>query len=123
MSGTYFVRKHFSFDAAHLLENHDGKCKNLHGHTWHGWAQVKSEGLNYQNMVIDFSDLKKILSFTVQALDHNFINRVLNQPNPTSEFIARLFYEELSSRLVDYSGVHIDAVCIQETDGSEAIYR
>ena len=29
------VSKEFTFDAAHHLFNYEGKCKSLHGHTYH----------------------------------------------------------------------------------------
>ena len=28
------LNKEFKFDTAHLLPNHKGQCKNLHGHTY-----------------------------------------------------------------------------------------
>ena len=28
------IAKEFNFDMAHMLDGHDGKCKNLHGHTY-----------------------------------------------------------------------------------------
>ena len=40
------VSKEFSFDMAHLLDGHDGKCQNLHGHTYK--LQVVNNGsFNY----------------------------------------------------------------------------
>jgi 6-pyruvoyltetrahydropterin/6-carboxytetrahydropterin synthase len=28
------ICRSFSFDSAHQLPNHDGKCRHLHGHTY-----------------------------------------------------------------------------------------
>ena len=34
------IAKEFSFDIAHMLDGHDGKCKNLHGHTYRLQVEV-----------------------------------------------------------------------------------
>ncbi|MBN6080937.1 6-carboxytetrahydropterin synthase QueD [Aggregatibacter actinomycetemcomitans] len=71
------VSKEFSFDMAHLLDGHDGKCQNLHGHTYK--LQVEVRGNLYQEgakqgMVIDFSDLKKTVNHAIlEPMDHAFI--------------------------------------------------
>ncbi|QEH45287.1 6-carboxytetrahydropterin synthase QueD [Aggregatibacter actinomycetemcomitans] len=71
------VSKEFSFDMAHLLDGHDGKCQNLHGHTYKLQVEVRGdlyqEGAK-QGMVIDFSDLKKIVNHAIlEPMDHAFI--------------------------------------------------
>ena len=37
------IAKEFSFDMAHMLDGHDGKCKNLHGHTYKLQVEVAGE--------------------------------------------------------------------------------
>lgn len=32
MAEQFSIIKEFRFEAAHLLDGHDGKCNNLHGH-------------------------------------------------------------------------------------------
>ncbi|MBN6074700.1 6-carboxytetrahydropterin synthase QueD [Aggregatibacter actinomycetemcomitans] len=71
------VSKEFSFDMAHLLDGHDGKCQNLHGHTYKLQVEVRGdlyqEGAK-QGMVIDFSDLKKTVNRAIlEPMDHAFI--------------------------------------------------
>ncbi|MBN6067042.1 6-carboxytetrahydropterin synthase QueD [Aggregatibacter actinomycetemcomitans] len=71
------VSKEFSFDMAHLLDGHDGKCQNLHGHTYKLQVEVRGdlyqEGAK-QGMVIDFSDLKKTVNHAIlEPMDHAFI--------------------------------------------------
>ena len=41
------ISKEFSFDMAHLLDGHDGKCQNLHGHTYK--LQVEISGDLYKS--------------------------------------------------------------------------
>ena len=67
------IVKQFSFDAAHQLVGHCGKCANLHGHTYK--LEVAVEGPlitsgSSEGMVIDFSDLKSAAGELVDKLDH-----------------------------------------------------
>ena len=52
------VTKTVKFDAAHILTNHDGLCKNLHGHTYRVDISVSQADSIDQDMVIDFAKLK-----------------------------------------------------------------
>ncbi|MFH4415700.1 MAG: 6-carboxytetrahydropterin synthase QueD [Neisseriaceae bacterium] len=77
MTGTYTVNKQFCFEMAHLLDGHDGKCKNLHGHGYVLQVEVTAplcrEGVK-EGMVIDFGDLKTIVEEKIIShLDHAFI--------------------------------------------------
>jgi len=77
------VVKRVSFDAAHLLPNYPGKCKNLHGHHW--IVDIGYEGIvdPRTGMVADFSGLKGMVSPLLETLDHHFLNDVIE--NPTAE--------------------------------------
>ena len=66
--------KTIKFDAAHVLTNHEGLCKNLHGHTYRVDVTVAQSADDTKDMVIDFKDLKKIASEVVcDRFDHAFI--------------------------------------------------
>ena len=66
------VTKTVRFDAAHVLTNHQGLCKNLHGHTYRVDISVAGDGTN--DMVMDFKDLKRIATATIcDHFDHAFI--------------------------------------------------
>ena len=56
------VTKTIKFDAAHVLTNHEGLCKNLHGHTYRVDVSVAQAEGDASDMVIDFKDLKRIAS-------------------------------------------------------------
>lgn len=120
--GQWYVKKHFKFDAAHCLERHKGKCKNLHGHTWHGWVSIAATGLDSQEMVVDFGDIKKMLEPIIEQFDHQDLNDVLNYDQPTSEFLAMYIFNKMKRELAGRP-VRLVSVCIQETDGSEAVYH
>lgn len=75
------VTKEFTFDMGHRLPNHNGKCRNIHGHTYklqvtvEGNAEGKVPGASDEGMVIDFSDLKKIVKgFIDEHLDHFYMS-------------------------------------------------
>lgn len=73
------VCKIFTFDAAHQLVGHHGKCANLHGHTYKLEVVVKGPvvneaGASSEGFVIDFQDLKKIVNERiVDQWDHSFL--------------------------------------------------
>lgn len=94
------IAKEFTFDAAHRLLNYDGPCANLHGHTYK--LQIVLFGPVQKNgMVIDFVDLKKIVTEKViSKLDHKFINKIIKQS--TAENIAIWIWKQLEKNLPLY---------------------
>lgn len=84
------------FDAAHHLPGYDGKCSRVHGHTY--TVEVVIEGpIGDDGFVIDFYDLKKIVSRVLEDLDHNDLNSIMQ--NPTAEMIASDIYQRLKTDL------------------------
>lgn len=73
------VTKIFDFEAAHALWNYDGKCKNVHGHTYILEVCVVGtpihDDLHVKNgMVVDFGDLKKwVKDHIVEVYDHSLM--------------------------------------------------
>lgn len=92
------VVKEFTFDAAHKLPSHLGKCKNLHGHTYRLQVGVKGPIDPETGMVVDFATVKEIVGSTiVNALDHGYLNEMDRDEdyfndfpkwNPTAELMA-----------------------------------
>lgn len=70
------VTKIFSFETAHVLYNYDGKCKNMHGHSYKLFVTVKGLPIKdihhpKNGMVVDFGDIKKIVNEEIIELwDH-----------------------------------------------------
>ncbi len=136
------VAKEFSFDMAHLLDGHDGKCQNLHGHTYK--LQVIVSGETEDNgakkgMVIDFADLKKVVNdLIISSMDHAFIYdqsseretkiaQLLQQLNSktfalpvrsTAENLAQFIFQRLQENV----GFHLHSVRLWETPTSFAEY-
>lgn len=71
------IAKEFSFDMAHMLDGHDGKCQNLHGHTYKLQVEVTGnlvEAGAKRGMVMDYSDLKAIVKREIlDPMDHAYI--------------------------------------------------
>jgi 6-pyruvoyltetrahydropterin/6-carboxytetrahydropterin synthase len=80
------VTKKFTFDMAHALYGYDGPCKNIHGHTYVLSITLLGKILNNQahpknGMVIDFTDLKKIINEQIiSKFDHSLVLN-LNSPH------------------------------------------
>ena len=82
----YYVCKRLEISAAHsLMLSYESKCEDLHGHNWIVKIYCKSETLNQDGMVTDFTLIKRDIE---KALDHKNLNDVLPM-NPTAENIAR----------------------------------
>lgn len=137
------ITKQFSFETGHALYGYDGKCKNVHGHSYRldvtviGSPITDSSNVKY-GMVIDFSDLKKIAKEEiVDVFDHATVfnkntphvelarelksrghNVLLVDYQPTSEMMVIDFAEKIKSRLPENIKLH--SLKLQETDTSFA---
>lgn len=133
------VTKTVRFDAAHILTNHQGLCKNLHGHTYRVDVSVAQEDGAGGDMVIDFKDLKRIATETIcDRFDHAFVYntesagereisavverhgmRTVAIPfRSTAENLAKMFFVDLREKV---SG--LVSVRVWETADSCAEYR
>lgn len=54
------VEKSFDFAAAHMLSNYEGKCKNLHGHTYKVTVYAEFDGLDEYGFAMDFNEIGEI---------------------------------------------------------------
>ena len=141
----FYLTKIFHFEAAHALNGYDGKCRNIHGHSYELRVTVKGMPLNEpgnpkNGMVIDFHDLKAIVNQeVVEKLDHSFIignnmpkdfveitkknfDKVVELPyQPTTENMLADFAERIKRRLPQH--VELYSVTLQETRDSIAEWR
>ena len=99
------ITKQFSFETGHALYGYDGKCKNVHGHSYRLDVTVIGQPITDSNnvkfgMVIDFSDLKKIVKEEiVNVFDHA---TVFNKNTPHVELANELQKRGHNVLLVDY---------------------
>jgi 6-pyruvoyltetrahydropterin/6-carboxytetrahydropterin synthase len=129
------VTREIRFCYGHRLLDYDGKCRHLHGHNGRAVITLESEKLDAQGMVVDFGEIKDVVSHWIDTtLDHRMILNekdpilpylreqgepvhVIDQ-NPTAENIARIIFEFAAKR-----GFPVVEVQLWETDHCFATYR
>ncbi len=132
------ITKQFTFETGHALYGHDGKCKNIHGHSYKLSVTIFGKPLGDPKsskfgMIMDFSDLKKIVKEEiVNPLDHATIfNKntphlqlannlksighkvVLVDYQPTSEMLVIDFAKKIKKRLP--GDIQLFSLKLQET--------
>ena len=137
------ITKLFSFETGHALYGYDGKCKNVHGHSYKLSVTVFGKPIADTNhvkygMVIDFSDLKHIVKEEiVNVFDHATVfnkntphvelakeledrghNVLLVDYQPTSEMMVIDFAKKIKKRLPE--NIQLHSLKLQETDSSYA---
>ncbi len=137
------ITKQFNFETGHALYGYDGKCRNVHGHSYKLSVTVIGNPITDTNhvklgMVIDFGDLKKIVKEEiVDQFDHATVfNKntphvelakeltdrghvvILADYQPTSENMVIDFSKRIKSRLPENITLH--SLKLQETDSSFA---
>lgn len=117
------LEKTFAFEAGHLLDHHDGKCRHPHGHSYVLKIVMRAEELitdgPKKNMVMDFSTISTIVKPMIETyFDHKWLNDTLETDSPSAEFMAKWIYEFLESQIHD-----LYAVTICETTTCSATYR
>lgn len=120
------VSKEFTFDAAHHLHDYEGKCKNLHGHTYRAVLGI-SGYTDDRGIMIDFGDIKEIWKEQIEIhLDHRYLNETLPPMNTTAENMVVWIYEKLHEALLDeqlYNGARVEFIRLYETPTSYAEAR
>ncbi|MXN90137.1 6-carboxytetrahydropterin synthase QueD [Flavobacterium sp. Sd200] len=137
------ITKQFTFETGHALYGYDGKCKNVHGHSYKLSVTVMgspiddTENVKY-GMVIDFGDLKKIVKQEiVDVFDHATVfnkntphvelakelsdrghHVILVDYQPTSENMVIDFAEKIKTNLPE--GILLHSLKLQETETSFA---
>jgi 6-pyruvoyltetrahydropterin/6-carboxytetrahydropterin synthase len=140
---TIRITKQFSFETGHALFGYDGKCRNVHGHSYKLSVTVIGNPISDNSnvkfgMVIDFSDLKKIVKEEiVEVFDHATVfnkntphvelakelesrghNVLLVDYQPTSEMMVIDFSKKIKNRLPQNIKLH--SLKLQETETSFA---
>lgn len=93
------VSKEFTFDAAHHLHAYEGKCKNLHGHTYKVVFGISGKP-DEVGITVDFGQIKEIWKSEIEPfLDHRYLNETLPPMNTTAENMVVWLYEKMEHAL------------------------
>lgn len=118
------IWKEFKFEAAHKLEGvpPGHKCARLHGHSYRVRVHVRGGLDRAVGWVMDFADLKRVVTPVIEQLDHRYLNDIPGLEQSTAERIAVWIYERIKPGLAG-TGATLDAVEVMETRTSGAVYR
>lgn len=141
--GNIRITKQFNFETGHALYGYDGKCRNVHGHSYKLSVTVIGRPITDTShvklgMVIDFGDLKKIVKEEiVDRFDHATVfnkntphielakelierghNVILADYQPTSENMVIDFAKKIKARLP--KNIQLHSLKLQETETSFA---
>jgi 6-pyruvoyltetrahydropterin/6-carboxytetrahydropterin synthase len=137
------ITKQFDFETGHALYGYDGKCRNVHGHSYKLSVTVigtpiEDNGNVKFGMVIDFKDLKEIVKDEiVDVFDHATVfnkntphvelahelqtrghSVILVNYQPTSEMMLIDFAAKINAKIP--SSVKLHSLRLQETGSSYA---
>lgn len=106
----YYVSKRLEISFAHKLKlDYESKCSRLHGHNGIVTVFCRSEQLDRNGMVTDFTKIKELVS---DSLDHCFLNETVTF-NPTAENLAKWICDRIPNCY---------KVIFQESEGNSAAY-
>lgn len=119
------VTKKFEFEACHQLNNYNGACSRMHGHTYK--LEVTLAGIPVNNgMIIDFHTIKTVVQeFILDRLDHFNLNEASDEydeplfDQPTAEIMVLWIAHTLIPVFLGYNCI-LHHVRLYETSNSHA---
>jgi 6-pyruvoyltetrahydropterin/6-carboxytetrahydropterin synthase len=112
----FTLSKKFRFESAHrLAKGYEGKCANIHGHSWNGRITIEMpDNLDLVGMVVDYAVLGQFCKIFEERYDHKLLlwegeedliemlrlqnlDYVAMENNPTSEHLAKEICHDLKA--------------------------
>ncbi len=122
----YTIEVEDKFASAHQLLGYEGKCENMHGHTWKVRISLAGESLDDLGMLFDFKKAKELLKDILSDFDHKNLNEIsyFRKNNPTAENIARVIYELYGGKMKETggAGILLSQVTVWESETTCATY-
>ncbi len=137
------ITKIFRFEMAHAIHGYNGKCSNIHGHSYELHVTVQTckkhpYFIPATGFIIDFKDLKEIVQKEViSKMDHMLYlskegmqefnlcgqhgNLVITDWEPSAENILHFIQLKIQNALP--CGVCLNALKLYETEDSYAEWR
>lgn len=129
------VTKKIMFCAGHRIMNHEGKCRNIHGHNYIVEIVASSDKFNELDMIVDFSIIKeKLGNWIDKNWDHAFIFNKQDKSmewiferipemkifkldrNPTAEIMAEYLLKDICPKVFQGTNIIISKIVVWETD-------
>ena len=110
---SWTLRDRDKFQAAHFLRGYQGRCENVHGHTYEVEVAIDVKALDAIGLGVDFAVVKKTLTDALP--DHTLLNDIY-EFNPSAENLARRLFEELRKSLP------VKEVTVWESEDASATY-
>lgn len=123
MDFQFSISKRMEIAGSHQLSlDYDSKCRNIHGHNWIIVVYCGATHLNHNGMIIDFKHIKNLIH---DRLDHQHINDVIPDINPTAENMAAWILCEMNKKFdelnpLDGADGRCYKVTVQESEGNIA---
>lgn len=117
----YYIRKKFSFSAAHHLEGlpPDHPCSRPHGHNYEVEVVLRSSLVSLtEKWVRDYRDLDEFKQWIDNEIDHRDLNEVFEGIQTTAEVLAARFFYWCNDKWPETY-----AVLVSETPKTWAEYR
>lgn len=126
------ITKTFTFEAAHQLPDHGGKCSNPHGHSYRAEISLRGEvqeadGRSEGGMVLDFAHVRSVWRDVCDPfLDHQDLNEAIGPTSrvtpkcwpTTAENLAAWIFARMS--IDDSINARLVSVTVWETSTSSA---
>lgn len=130
------ISKQIKFDCAHMLSDYQGKCANLHGHTYHGMVTLVGQVKPETDMLLDYNVIKDVIDEFDHAIifseakrrnvaetelfhwaeTHDMRKVDLFNGKSTAENIA----QTIAGKFLAYPNIERVRIDLSETDGSTA---
>lgn len=118
----YEISVETMFSASHQLRGYKAPLEPLHGHNFRVEAFVTAVSLPDTGYIVDFLELEAMVKKVVAPYDHRHMNDLppFDEVNPTTENMARFFYDELSKKLPE--GASLRRIRVWEAPTYSASY-
>jgi len=122
MTKRYEISAQTTFAASHQLRGYKADLEPLHGHNFRVEAHVAASDLPERGYILDFLELEEMLKEVVAPFDHRHVNELqpFDRVNPTTENLARFFFERLEAKLPE--GLSLRRVRVWEAPTYSASY-
>jgi 6-pyruvoyltetrahydropterin/6-carboxytetrahydropterin synthase len=117
------VTKEFRFEMAHVLQNYDGPCRNVHGHSYILYVTISGTPIDDRKsgtngMVMDFGELKRIVEKEItEKYDHSIVvagympsDKLTDYKNLFENIIVLPCQPTCENLVADFAGILINKI-------------